>query len=131
MDDMERPHERCPGEDPLLRDRAMLPICISRRFSTPNRVALLFCIIALFCLRHVTAQSIPQRPLAFVGGTVYASPRTAPISDAVVVIMGGKITAVGSRRSVPIPPDATVIRCDGFFITSAFQNSHVHFSEEK
>ena len=66
--------------------------------------------------------------VALVGGRVQTSPDAAPITDGVVLIGNGVITAVGSRRDIPVPPGATVIDCAGATVTSAFWNSHVHFT---
>lgn len=41
------------------------------------------------------------------------------------------LALVGARKSVEIPPNATTLDCTGLFITACFQNSHVHFTEEK
>ena len=65
--------------------------------------------------------------VALVGGRVQTSPEAAPITDGVVLIGNGVITAVGSRRDSPVPPGATVIDCAGATVTSGFWNSHVHF----
>ena len=62
--------------------------------------------------------------LVLKGGTLYASPDAAPISDAVVVTSAGVITAVGRAGEVPIPPDARVIDCSGKTIVAGFWNSH-------
>jgi imidazolonepropionase-like amidohydrolase len=67
--------------------------------------------------------------LALVGGTVHASPTTAPLTDAVVIVSGGTIAAVGSRSAVQIPPHANIIDCSGKSLTAGFWNSHVHFTE--
>jgi imidazolonepropionase-like amidohydrolase len=60
---------------------------------------------------------------------VYASPDAAPLPDAVVVISGGAISAVGSASDVQIPADARVIDCAGKTVVAGFWNSHVHFTE--
>ena len=67
--------------------------------------------------------------LALVGGSVYASPDAAPLSDAVIVTSGGVITAIGSRSEVGLPKDARVIDCIGKTVVAGFWNSHVHFTE--
>ena len=76
------------------------------------------------------AQS-PVAPLALVGGTVYVSPTDNPISNGVVLIRDGKITAVGRAGSVSIPRTARRLNCTGLTITAGFWNSHVHFMERK
>ncbi|MFN2385968.1 MAG: amidohydrolase family protein [Thermoanaerobaculia bacterium] len=70
-------------------------------------------------------------PLALVGGTVYAGPADPPLFDATVVLADGKIAAVGPRGKVAVPAGAAVIDCAGTAILAGFQNSHVHFTEEK
>jgi imidazolonepropionase-like amidohydrolase len=67
--------------------------------------------------------------LALVGGTVYSSPDTAPLSDAVVVVTAGVITAIGRRGDIQIPKDIYVIDCSGKAIVAGFWNSHVHFTQ--
>ena len=67
--------------------------------------------------------------LVLRGGSVYASPDAAPLPDAVVVVSGGAISAVGSASDVQIPPDARVIDCAGKTVVAGFWNSHVHFTE--
>jgi imidazolonepropionase-like amidohydrolase len=66
--------------------------------------------------------------VALVGGRVQASPEAPAITDGVVLIDGGVITAVGSRGQIPLPPGATVVDCTGATVTSGFWNSHVHFT---
>jgi imidazolonepropionase-like amidohydrolase len=89
--------------------------------------------IALFSfgMALVTTSSSAQvgQTLALVGGTVYASPTTAPLKDAVLVVSGGTIAAVGSRGDVQVPQDARIIDCSGRSLTAGFWNSHVHFTE--
>jgi imidazolonepropionase-like amidohydrolase len=86
--------------------------------------ALVFCIVAVAPFAAAQAQT-----LVLKGGSLYASPDAAPISDAVVVTSAGVITAVGRAGEVPIPPDARVIDCSGKTIVAGFWNSHVHFTE--
>ena len=54
-------------------------------------------------------------------------PEAAIIPDGVVLIVDGRITAVGRRADVAVPPGATVIDCTGGTVTAGFWNSHVHF----
>ena len=80
--------------------------------------------LALVAMRHPIAWSqattVPAPPLALVGGTVIDVSnwgRSArDIQDAVVLVNGELINAVGSRFQVPIPKDARVIDCTGKFI---------------
>jgi imidazolonepropionase-like amidohydrolase len=78
-----------------------------------------------------TAVSADAEVVAFVGAKIYTSPTDPPISNGTVVIRGEKIAVVGKTGTLPIPPDAKQIDCKGAVITAAFQNSHVHFAEQK
>lgn len=60
---------------------------------------------------------------------VYAAPTGAPIRNAVVVVRGGSIEAVGT--AVRVLRGARTIDCTGRVITAGFWNSHVHFFERK
>jgi imidazolonepropionase-like amidohydrolase len=69
--------------------------------------------------------------LALVGGTVYVTPEQPPLDNAVVLIEGSNIAAVGRRRSITIPRGVQIIDCRGLTIAAGFWNSHVHFFERK
>jgi len=86
--------------------------------------ALISCVVAIAPAAVAQAQT-----LVLKGGSLYASPDAALISDAVVVTSAGVITAVGRAGEVPLPPDARVIDCSGKTIVAGFWNSHVHFTE--
>lgn len=90
------------------------------------RAALVAVVLAL-----TAVESAAQDPgvLALVGGTVYQTPTGTPVADAVVLVSGGTITAVGPRATVPVPADARVIDCTGKYLTAGFWNAHVHFTE--
>ena len=69
--------------------------------------------------------------LALTGGTIFTSPEATEIHDGVVIIEGGKITAVGPRTAISIPPTSRKLDCSNCTITAGFWNSHVHFFERK
>jgi imidazolonepropionase-like amidohydrolase len=91
----------------------------------PLRVALFF----LLCGAACSGATANAQTLALVGGSIYASPDAAPLSDAVVVMSGGVITAIGSRSEVQLPQVARVIDCTGKTVVAGFWNSHVHFTQ--
>ncbi|MGH9200250.1 MAG: amidohydrolase family protein [Vicinamibacterales bacterium] len=66
--------------------------------------------------------------LAIVGGTVIDGHGGSPISDATVIVSGGKITAVGSRGSIQLPQGATVIDAKGKYVTPGLIDTNVHLS---
>src|ERR1700709_50724 len=75
------------------------------------------------------AGSVNAQTVALTGGTVYASPESAPLADAIVVMSNGVITAIGSRSEVKTPTDISVIDCIGKTVVAGFWNSHVHFTQ--
>src|SRR5262245_48827967 len=89
--------------------------------------------VALFGLVTVlgngSGQAQVEQILALVGGTVYVSPTATPLRDAIVVVSGGTIAAVGGHNDVQVPQDARIIDCSGRILTAGFWNSHVHFTE--
>jgi imidazolonepropionase-like amidohydrolase len=82
---------------------------------------------ALFFLGFSAAAH--AQTLILAGGTVYSSPDGAALPDAVVVMTGGAITAIGLRDDIHIPKDARVVDCSGKTIVAGFWNSHVHFTQ--
>ena len=98
-------------------------------------LCLLAGIVALFWAPDAKAQGgLTQRasnPIALSGGRVIVSPDALPIDDATVVIVDGRIRDVGLRGRVTVPAGATIIDCAGLVTVAGFQNSHVHFTEDK
>ena len=90
---------------------------------------------AVLILAFVAALPVPagaqarEAVLAVVGGTVFPSPDAAPIDDGVVLVVDGRIAAVGPRSEVEIPPDAEVVDAAGGSVLAGFWNLHVHFTE--
>jgi imidazolonepropionase-like amidohydrolase len=72
-----------------------------------------------------------KQGLALVGGTIYVTPTDEPIRNGVILIQDGKISAVGNKASLRVPPNFPVLDCSGNTITAGFWNSHVHFFERK
>jgi imidazolonepropionase-like amidohydrolase len=77
------------------------------------------------------SQSKAEDVVALVGGRIISSPDATPADDSTVVIADGRILDVGPKSRVKIPSGAKTIDCAGLTIVAGFQNSHVHFTEEK
>ena len=76
---------------------------------------------------HLAAQ--PGSPVtAIVGGTVIDGNGGPPVADAVVLLSGARITAVGSRTAVPVPAGATQIDARGRWIVPGMMDTNVHLS---
>jgi imidazolonepropionase-like amidohydrolase len=65
---------------------------------------------------------------ALVGGTVIDGNGGSPIADAVVVVTGSRIIAVGPRSSVRIPADASQVDARGRWIVPGLIDTNVHLS---
>jgi len=63
--------------------------------------------------------------VALVGGTLIDGNGGVPLRDAVVVIDGNRIAAVGGPGT-EIPKDAETIRCDGKTVLPGLIDAHVH-----
>jgi imidazolonepropionase-like amidohydrolase len=71
--------------------------------------------------------AIPENKIALVNGTVI-DPGTAKVMpNAVVIIEGDKIVAVGDQATAISTKDARVIDCKGKFILPGYIDTHVHF----
>jgi imidazolonepropionase-like amidohydrolase len=76
----------------------------------------------------LTAQQVAGPTLAIVAGTVIDGNGGAPVSDATVIVSAGKITAIGSRAAVQVPPGATVIDAKGKYVMPGLIDTNVHLS---
>ncbi len=68
----------------------------------------------------------PPQPIAITGGTVVNVESGTPIRDAVVVIEGNRISAIGTAGKVAIPPGAAKIDATGKWLIPGLMNLHVH-----
>jgi len=66
------------------------------------------------------------RPIAIVGATIIDGTGAPPIEDGVVLVKEGKITAVGTRGKVSVPPQATIVDATGKFLLPGLIDCHVH-----
>lgn len=72
----------------------------------------------------------PAGTLALVGGTVVtmrnADQEQEVLQDAVVIVEGNRISAVGSRDALSIPDDARVVDVTGQTLVPGFIDAHAH-----
>src|SRR5689334_20941004 len=67
--------------------------------------------------------------LVLEGGTLIDGTGKAPIANAVIVIEGSRIKAVGTRGQVTYPANARVIRTEGRTLLPGLFDSHVHIRD--
>jgi len=72
-----------------------------------------------------------QDQFALTGGQIYPAPGVKAIPNGVVLIAGGKITAVGEAGKIKIPPNVRKIDFTGKTLVAGLWNAHVHFIEPK
>ena len=86
--------------------------------------------LPLFALAVVLAGpgEVRAQATAIVGATLIDGNGGAPMADATVVVEGDRITAVGPRAEVEVPPGAQVIDGAGKFVTPGFVDTNVHIS---
>ena len=73
--------------------------------------------------------SAQPRPLVLEGGTLIDGTGRPPIRDAMIVVNGTRITAVGTRGQVAYPPDARIIRLEGRTVLPGLIDGHLHLRD--
>ena len=90
-----------------------------RRLDGVSRLsAVVLLVLAWPCLADSTA---------FIGGTVIDGTGALPLADAVMVVQGERITALGPRAEVAIPDEAVRVDVAGRWIIPGLIDAHVHF----
>jgi imidazolonepropionase-like amidohydrolase len=85
-------------------------------------------VVAVGLMTTPAAQREQGSTVALVGGTVIDGNGGSPMSDAVVVISGSRIAAVGPRSAVTIPADATQMDVRGRWVLPGLIDTNVHLS---
>lgn len=65
---------------------------------------------------------------AIKAGTLFDSTGAAPISDAVVLVDGDRITACGPANQINIPYNAAIIDCQDEFVMPGLIDAHTHIT---
>ncbi|HEV2689464.1 MAG TPA: amidohydrolase family protein [Bryobacteraceae bacterium] len=82
-------------------------------------------------LESLSQRLSPQKsgPVAITGGTLIDGTGAPAVADAVVVIDGNRIVAVGPRAKVKIPAKATRVDATSKFILPGLWDMHAHFEQ--
>lgn len=73
--------------------------------------------------------AISQEPvIAIDGATVIDGNGGPPLNDAIILINGSRISAIGPRASIHIRPGATMIDAKGRYVVPGFIDTNVHLS---
>ncbi|MEW6411904.1 MAG: amidohydrolase family protein [Candidatus Zixiibacteriota bacterium] len=88
-------------------------------------ILLLAFVIFGSCNNATSPDEIGDR-FAFINFTLIDGTGSAPVSDAALVVENGRITAVGSVGSTPIPASLPIIDLSGAYVLPGFFNAHIH-----
>ena len=74
----------------------------------------------------------PQSPVtAYTGATLINGTGASPITNAVMVIEDGRISAIGAATAVEIPSGATEVNLSGHYIMPGLVNAHAHVGDTR
>ncbi len=85
-------------------------------------------VLALIVVAHAVTMTAQPTVLAITGGTLLDGNGGSPISDAVIVVSGGRITAAGPRATTTIPTGARLVDATGKFVLPGLIDTNVHLS---
>lgn len=92
-----------------------------------NKFYSLLLILSTSCFFIFTAQAIEPGPgKAIVGATLVNLDGGPYTRNAVVLIKGERIVAIGTNESVTIPAQAEIIDAEGLWLIPGLMNMHVH-----
>ncbi|MFQ5704756.1 MAG: amidohydrolase family protein [Gemmatimonadales bacterium] len=86
------------------------------------------CLVGVLLLARMGVAPAQEIQTAIVGAVLIDGNGGAQLSDAVVLVEGKRITAVGRRGSVSIPEGTRVIDATGKYVTPGFIDTNVHLS---
>ena len=90
------------------------------------RAVLAAAVAVVGALSPLSAQQAPSTTIAIRAGTLIDGTGAAPVRNAVILVQGDRITAVGA--GVAIPAGATVIDLSAATVLPGFLDAHVHLT---
>lgn len=76
-----------------------------------------------------SGETAPDAPIVIEGGTLIDGTGAAPLTDAIIVLEGNRIKAVGKRGAVPVPAGAKVLTATGKYILPGLIDMHTHYRD--
>ena len=88
--------------------------------------ALLFALVPLGAHGFGQAATAQTGAVAYTGATVWSGRGAPPVTDAILLVDGGRVVAVG--RHVEVPPGAAEVPLAGKFVMPGMVEAHAHVS---
>ncbi len=73
----------------------------------------------------------PEGATLLLAKRIYTAPDQPPIDDGAILLRDGRILAVGPSGKIAKRGALRLTACDAGVVAAGFQNSHVHFTEQK
>jgi imidazolonepropionase-like amidohydrolase len=87
--------------------------------------------LAFVATMAACGERAPEGATLLRAARLYVAPDRPAIDDAAVLIVDGKVVDAGPADDVPSRGAERLTACEGGTVTAGFQNSHVHFTEER
>jgi imidazolonepropionase-like amidohydrolase len=75
--------------------------------------------------------AVQEADLALINATLIDGTGSDPLPDAVLLIKGDRIVAVGLRKTINFAPETKTIDLEGATVLPGFINAHVHFAYDE
>lgn len=85
--------------------------------------------LAALAQLSASARTTPPHLLAITGATLEDSTGTPPITNSVILIKDGVITAAGPHSRIKIPKGATILDATGKFAIPGLWDAHAHYEQ--
>ena len=85
-------------------------------------------VLAVAALNAASVLLAQPAPIAITGATLIDGNGAPPVRDAVVIVSGKRIAAIGPRSGTAIPAGARVVDAAGQYIVPGFIDTNVHLS---
>ena len=72
-----------------------------------------------------------ERTIAFTGARVLDGTGSAPVDEAVLIVVGGRVAGLGSANQVEIPAHAERVSLNGAFVVPGLINTHGHVGDTR
>jgi imidazolonepropionase-like amidohydrolase len=95
-------------------------------------IALLFFSLGLVAVTRLQKTNLPKtasisKITAIIGGMIIDGTGNTPTADGVILIEGGKIVAIGTRKEISVPDEVAKVDAAGKYVIPGLIDGNVHF----